>query len=155
MESVYVETSIPSYLTAKASRDLVLVAHQELTKGWWEIRNRFELFISEVVLEEVSQGDPEAAKRRIEVITSIPLLELTEEAKEFAHKLIQLKLVPEKALADALHIAIAATTGMDYLLTWNCKHIANAITRPKIENLCRDMEMTPPVICTPEELLEI
>jgi hypothetical protein len=81
--------------------------------------------------------------------------ELTTEAGDFAYKLIQLKLVPEKALADALHIAIATLGGMDYLLTWNCKHIANAVTRPKIENLCRDMEMTPPVICTPEGLLEI
>jgi predicted nucleic acid-binding protein len=154
MESVYIETSIPSYLTAKASRDLILVAHQELTKEWWETRNRFELFVSEVVLNEISLGDPDASNRRIDVITGIPLLELTEESKEFAHKLIRLNLVPKKALADALHIAIAATTGMDYLLTWNCKHIANAVTRPKIENLCRDMKISPPVICTPEELLE-
>ncbi|WP_207787781.1 type II toxin-antitoxin system VapC family toxin [Candidatus Thiosymbion oneisti] len=134
---------------------MILVAHQELTKEWWENRNRFDLFISEVVLNEISLGDPEAAKRRIDVITGIPFLELTEGAKEFAYKLIRLNLVPEKALADALHIVIAATTGMDYLLTWNCKHIANAVTRPKIENLCRDMEITPPVICIPEELLEI
>ena len=155
MEAVYIETSILSYLTAKANRDLIVVAHQEITKEWWETRNRFELFVSEVVLNEISLGDPDAAKRRIDVITGIPLLELTKESRNFAHKLIRLNLVPEKALADALHIAIAATTGMNYLLTWNCKHIANAITRPKIENLCRDMEITPPVICTPEELLEI
>jgi len=155
MESVYIETSIPSYLTAKASRDLILVAHQELTKEWWEARNHFELFVSEVVLNEISLGDPEAAKRRIDRIAGIPLLELTEESREFAHRLVRLNLVPEKALADALYIAIAATAGMDYLITWNCKHIANAVTRPKIENLCREMKIVPPVICTPEELLEI
>lgn len=155
METVYIETSIPSYLTAKASRDLILVAHQELTKEWWESRSRFELFVSEIVLNEISLGDQNAAEHRLEVIKDIPLLELTESAREFAHDLIRLNLVPKQALADALHIAIAATTGMDYLLTWNCKHIANAVTRPKIENLCREMEIIPPVICTPEELLEI
>jgi hypothetical protein len=111
--------------------------------------------VSEIVLNEISLGDPEAANRRIDAITGIPLLELTDEARYLAHKLIYLHMVPEKALADALHIAIAATTGMDYLLTWNCKHIANAVTRADIENLCRDMGIIPPVICTPEELLEI
>jgi hypothetical protein len=154
METVYIETSIPSYLTAKASRNLIVVAHQELTKEWWETRHRFELFISEVVLNEISLGDPEAVKRRIDIVTDLSLLELTEKSRQFAHHLIRLNLVPQRALADALHIAIAATTSMDYLLTWNCKHIANATTRPKIEDLCREMNLTPPVICTPEELLE-
>ena len=155
METVYIETSIPSYLTAKSSRDLIVVSHQELTREWWENRNHFELFVSEIVLNEISLGDPEAANRRTDAITGIPLLELTDEARYLAHKLIHLHMVPEKALADALHIAIAATTGMDYLLTWNCKHIANAVTRADIENLCRDMGIIPPVICTREELLEI
>lgn len=155
MESVYIETSIPSYLTAKGSRDLILAAHQQITEEWWENRNRFELFVSEIVLNEISLGDPEAAKRRTDVISDIPLLELTDEARELAHRIIHLRLVPEKALADALHIAIAAANGMDYLLTWNCKHIANAVTRPDIENLCRNMGIIPPVICTPEELSEI
>jgi hypothetical protein len=155
METVYIETSIPSYLAAKGSRDLILAAHQEITKEWWENRNRFELFVSEIVLNEISLGDPDAAKRRTDIITDIPILELTDEARELAHRMIHLHLVPEKALADALHIAIAATTGMDYLLTWNCRHIANAVTRPYIENLCRDRGIIPPVICTPEELLEV
>ena len=155
MESVYIETSVPSYLTAKRNRDLIFIAHQELTKEWWDSRHRFELFISEIVFNEASQGDPDAAKRRLDSLVDIPLLTLTEESKVFAHQLIQRKLVPTKALADALHIAVAATSGMDYLLTWNCKHIANAVVRPKIETLCREMGMTPPVICTPEELLEV
>lgn len=154
METVYVETSILSYLTARASKNLIVVAHQELTKEWWKTRHRFELFISEVVLNEILLGNPEAVKRRIDIITGLPLIELTEQSRQFAHHLIRLNLVPQKALADALHIAIAATTSMDYLLTWNCKHIANAVTRPRIENLCREMNMIPPVICTPEELLE-
>jgi hypothetical protein len=155
METVYIETSIPSYLTAKGSRDLISAAHQQITKEWWENRNHFELFVSEIVLNEISPGDPEAAKRRTDVISDIPLPELTDEAGDLAHRMIHLRLVPEKAPADALHIAVAATGGMDYLLTWNCRHIANAVTRPDIENLCRNMGIIPPVICTPEELSEI
>ncbi len=155
MENVYVETSIVSYLTARTSRDLVLAAHQQITQEWWQSRNRFSLFISEVVLNEVSRGNSEAAQSRIESIRGITLLELTENSKVFAHELIESRLVPEKALADALHIAVAATNGMDYLLTWNCKHIANAFTRPKIEDFCRNKELSPPTICTPEELLEV
>jgi len=155
MESVYIETSIPSYLTARLGRDLILVAHQELTREWWETCGRFELFVSGIVLNEISLGAPEAAKHRTDAIAGIPLLELTEESREFAYRLVRLKLVLEKALADALHIAIAATAGMDYLLTWNCKHIANAVTRHEIENRCREMGLVPLIICTPEELLEI
>lgn len=101
--------------------------------------------MSEIVLNEISLGDPKAAKRRTDAIAGIPFLALTEESREFAYNLVRLKLVPEKALADALHIAIAATAGMDYLLTWNCRHIANAVTRPEIESRCREMGFVPQV----------
>lgn len=152
--SIYIESSIPSYLTARASRDVVKIAHQQITQEWWERKDNFELFISEIVIQEISQGDQEAAQRRLDTVGNFPVLALDEEALIFAHKLISAHLLPDKALLDALHIAVATYNGMDYLLTWNCKHIANAIMRPKIEQMCRLMELVPPVICTPEELLE-
>lgn len=152
--SIYIESSIPSYLTAKPSRDLVKAARQQITQEWWERKNNFELFISEVVIQEISQGNQEAAQRRLDTVGSFPVLTLEEDALAFARKLITAHLLPDKALLDALHIAVAAYNGMDYLLTWNCKHIANAVMRPKIEQMCRSMDLVPPVICTPDELLE-
>lgn len=152
--SVYIESSVPSYLTARASRDLVKAAHQQITQEWWEQKGSFDLYISEIVIQEISQGDQEAAQRRLNTVDNIPALALDENSLIFADKLIKSHLLPDKALLDALHIAVAANNGMDYLLTWNCKHIANAVMRPRIEQMCRLLGLVPPVICTPEELLE-
>ena len=152
--SVYIESSIPSYLTARASRDLVKAAHQQITQEWWEDKYRFDLYVSEVVIQEITQGNEDAAQRRLAAVDNIPALALDEDALALAQKLISMHLLPDKALLDALHIALAANNGMDYLLTWNCKHLANAVMRPKIEQMCRVMGLVPPVICTPEELLE-
>lgn len=151
---VYIETTIPSYLTAWPSRDLVRAAHQQITQEWWQSRDRFELFVSQVVLREASDGDQEAAARRVQAIEHFPVLRLTDEATTFARTLIKEGPLPDKAVLDALHIAIAVTSGMDYLLTWNCTHIANATMRNKIDAVCRSRGYEPPVICTPEELME-
>ena len=153
--SVYIETTIPSYLTAWRSPELVMAANQEATRKWWdESRAKFELFISQLVIGEISNGDPEAVKRRIAVVENLPELALTDKAEALAAKLLLGAALPQKAKADALHIAIATVHGMDYLLTWNCTHIANAIMRPKIESICRAAGYEPPVICTPPELVE-
>lgn len=153
--SVYIETTIPSYLTAWRSPELVMAANQEATRKWWdESRAKFELFISQLVIGEISNGDPEAVKRRIAVVENLPELTLTDKAEALAAKLLLGAALPQKAKADALHIAIATVHGMDYLLTWNCTHIANAIMRPKIESICRAAGYEPPVICTPPELVE-
>ena len=153
--SVYIETTIPSYLTAWRSPELVMAANQEATRKWWdESRAKFELFISQLVIGEISNGDPEAVKRRIAVVEDLPELALTDKAEALAGKLLLGAALPQKAKADALHIAIATVHGMDYLLTWNCTHIANAIIRPKIESICRAAGYEPPVICTPPELVE-
>lgn len=151
---VYLETTIPSYLTSWLSRDLVIAAHQQITREWWQNRNRFDLFISQVVMREVSGGDSQIAAKRLEVLENIPVLEVTKEAIELAQKLVDRGPIPEKAAVDALHIAIAVVNGMDYLLTWNCSHIANASMRTKIDHVCRSSGYEPPVICTPEELME-
>jgi hypothetical protein len=153
--SVYIETTIPSYLTAWRSPELVMAANQEATRKWWdESRAKFELFISGLVIGEISNGDPDAVRRRMAVVEDLPELGLTDKAEALAAKLLSGAALPQKAKADALHIAIAAVHGMDYLLTWNCTHIANAIMRPKIESICRVAGYEPPVICTPPELVE-
>jgi len=149
---VYLETSIPSYLTAWRSRDLIMAANQEITKEWWENRNQFELYISALVLQEAGAGDPDAAQKRLEQLDDLPELDITEEVEQLANILIQKVPLPAKARIDALHIAAAALNGMDYLLTWNCSHIANAVLRPKIEAVCRELGYEPPTICTPQEL---
>ena len=149
---VYIETSIPSYLTAWHSRDLIVAANQEMTKQWWDSREEFDLYISALVTQEASAGDSTAAQKRLEHLAGIPELNITEEVENFAEILVQKAPLPEKARIDALHIAVAALNGMDYLLTWNCTHIANAILRPKLEAICREFGYEPPTICTPQEL---
>ncbi|HWG42509.1 MAG TPA: type II toxin-antitoxin system VapC family toxin [Gemmataceae bacterium] len=151
---VYLETTIPSYLTAWLSRDLVMAGHQQTTREWWDTRrDDFDLFVSQFVIEEAGAGDPDAAKRRLEVLVNLPLLDLSENVYPLADELMKRVPLPPNAAADTLHIAIAAIHGMEYLLTWNCTHIANAALRPRIEAVCRDNGYEPPVICTPEELL--
>jgi predicted nucleic acid-binding protein len=153
--SVYIETTIPSYLTAWRSPELVMAANQEATRSWWDTsRPKFDIFISALVLDEASSGDPAAAQRRMEIIREIPALDVSILAEELAARLLAASALPEKAKADALHIAIATVHGIDYLLTWNCKHIANATMRLKIESICRSSGYEPPIICTPLELME-
>ncbi len=151
---VYLETTIVSYLTARPSRDLIIAAHQELTREWWENRRaEFELYASQLVLQEASAGDAEAAKSRLDILAPLPLLITNPAAVTLARSLTTKGPLPKKAGADALHIAIAATNGVDYLLTWNCKHIANAQMYTAVAAKCRAAGFEPPVICTPEELL--
>ena len=152
---VYLETTIPSYLTSRPSRDLVTAAHQQVTRDWWETRRRdFDLFVSAVVIEEAGAGDRGAAARRLKAVEGIPLLELTGKVTGLAEKLIERGVVPEEKGEDALHVAAAVVHGMDYLLTWNLSHIAKAEVRNRIERTCRSTGYEPPIICTPEELLE-
>lgn len=151
---VYIETTIVSYLTARPSRDLIMSAHHQLTQEWWENRRaNFDLYTSQFVIQESSAGDAKMAQTRLEALEEIPLLSVTQEAVTLARTLVEEGPIPEKADVDALHIAVAATNGMDYLLTWNCKHIANAEMQIGIGKLCRAAGFEPPVICTPEELL--
>jgi len=152
---VYLETSVISYLASRPSRDLIVAANQQLTQEWWHLRRQdFDLFISQLVIQEASAGDEDAARRRLQVVADIPLLTLNEETVAFAERLIKEGPMPQKAVEDALHIAVATLHGMDYLLTWNFRHIANATMRYKIERICRLAGYEPPIICTPQELLE-
>jgi hypothetical protein len=151
----YIETSIVSYLTARLSSDVRVLANQQTTLEWWERRRRsFELYISEFVLTELGLGDSEAAQRRLEAVAGIAELEATEAVRNLGKALIQEGAIPSKAEIDAYHVAISAVNGMEYLLTWNCTHIANAVMRSKIETVCREQGFEPPTICTPQELME-
>lgn len=149
---VYIETTIPSYLTARPSRDLLQLANQQSTREWWAGKDTFELFVSRLVLDECHAGDPTAAADRLAVLDGLPILARTAEVVELTEVLMRAVRLPPKAQADAGHIAIAALHGMDYLLTWNCRHIANAVLRPRIEAACLAVGYEPPVICTPDEL---
>jgi predicted nucleic acid-binding protein len=152
---IYVETTVISYLTAWPSAEVVTAAHQAITQEWWNSgRSNCDLFVSELVREEASAGDEDAAARRLEVIDSLTLISFGEQTRQLADVLaVHLKL-PNRALADAAHIALAVTNGMDYLVTWNCRHIANARLRTMIEDVVAAEGYIAPVICTPEELLE-
>jgi hypothetical protein len=152
--SVYVETTIVSYLTARPSRDIVLAAHQQITHEWWERRDRFDLFVSQAVITEVSRGDADAARRRLLAIRSMAVLAVSGEAADLAAHFLDVQALPRKAAVDALHVAVAVVHGLDYVPTWNCVHIANAVIRSKLEQACREQGYQPPIICTPEELTE-
>jgi len=152
--TVYVETSIISYLAARPSRDLIVAARQQLTHTWWrERRPAFDLYVSQVVLDEARAGDPDAATRRAELLADLPLLDVTPEVAHLAAALIERVPLPTRAGADAAHIAVAAYHRMEFLLTWNAAHIANAELRPRVEQVCREIGHAPPVLCTPDELM--
>ncbi len=152
---VYLETTIPSYLTAWPSRDLIRAGQQRSTKNWWESRrDDFELYVSEIVLLEAAAGDPTAAADRLKALEGISILEYSPEAKELASELVRNVPLPPRAALDAIHISIAVVSEIDFLLTWNCNHIANATLRPRIEAICRSMGFLPSIICTPIELMK-
>ena len=148
---VYIETTVPSYLTARPSRDLIRAAHQQITREWWAGRDVFDVFSSQLVEQECQAGDPQAADDRLAALVDIPFLEQTSDAEALAAMLMKGVPLPERAKADALHVAIAAVHGMDFLLTWNCTHIANPALRPRIESVCRAAGFEPPLICTPNQ----
>ena len=151
--SVYLETTIPSFLTARPSNDLILAGQQQLTLRWWKTRKRlYSVFISELVIEEAGRGDHQAARKRINSIKNLPALEIDDATIRLGAKILDSGVIPQKAAADAGHISVAARHGIDYLLTWNCKHIANAEIIRQLDKIIRNSGYTPPIICTPTEL---
>ena len=150
---VYIETTIPSYLTARPSRDLIQAARQQMTREWWDRhRGRFEIVASQLVLDECGGGDTSAASARLAALTGLPLLAITAEAGALARELVAGGSLPTRAAADALHLATATVHGVEFLLTWNCTHLANAVLRRRIESACGARGRRAPAICTPEEL---
>jgi hypothetical protein len=155
--SVYIETSVVSYLVGWLNqRDLGVAHSQQFTREWWSRRrSHFDLFISPVVIDEAGKGDPALAAQRLEYLATVAVLEVTSAARSVAAELLRLTGIPRKAELDALHISVAAVSGMNYLLTWNCTHIANAEILPKVYEVCRGLGYEPPFVCTPLELLGV
>ncbi len=152
MESVYIETSVLSYLTARPSRNLIAAARQRITTGWWDKQN-YRIFTSNVVIAESGQGDTECSQLRLGIIKDIPRLAITPECHRLAEKLIADCVLPENAQDDALHIAVSSCHYTDFLLTWNCRHLANAHIILKIRKLIESEGYKFSQICTPEELI--
>ena len=154
MKTVYIETSIVSYLTACPARDLLAAAWQNATSRWWETqRQRFELFTSQLVVDESTEGDPDAARRRLGALADIPHLPVPDPVTDLATFLLAEGALPQKATDDALHVAVCAYHGVDYLLTWNCRHIDNAEMKPLMRSVCAVHGYTCSEICTPLELM--
>jgi hypothetical protein len=151
---LYLETTIPSYLTSKPSRDLIVAARQRITLDWWlSRRHDFRIFVSQIVFDEVAEGDRQASTARLSAIAAIPLLAINEEVVSLAQVLLKEKVLPRKAARDAGHIAVSVVHGMHFLLTWNCAHLANAEIFDAVEMVCAGAGYRCPVICTPTELL--
>jgi len=151
--SVYLETTIISYLAARPSRDVITAAYQKITVEWWATRDAFRLFVSERVIHEANAGNATMAAKRLQFVEGIASLSMTDETTSFAKLILQSTSLPAKAAEDALHIALASVHEIDFLLTWNCKHIANAVLIRKVAELCDQCGYKWPVICTPPELL--
>ena len=155
METVYLETTVVGTIASRNSADPIILARQLSTRRWWaEAPSKFDLRVSDLVIAECQAGDPIAATERLHVIAGIPILAPNSDAESLAEALIAGKAVPETEPRDAAHIAMAAVHGVNYLATWNFRHILNPHQQWRINEICREMGFTPSTICTPEQLLE-
>ncbi len=154
METVYLETTFISYLVARPSRDLLVAGHQQATEDWWtNRRSDFDCFVSQVVIDEASAGDPAEIQKRLTIIGTLPTLEVTADAEALTQAIMAAGILPPQAFPDAAHVAVSAVHAVDYLLTWNCKHLANAQIARRIAVVCEKLGHRMPIICTPEELM--
>ncbi|MBI5207114.1 MAG: type II toxin-antitoxin system VapC family toxin [Candidatus Firestonebacteria bacterium] len=154
-EKVYIETTIPSYLTSKSSKNIILLAHQSLTKQWWgQYKNNYLLYTAPITFEEVSRGDSTAVQKRQKILDEIDVLKPDIQIEQLAEIYAKELCISKKAGADALHLAYATFYKMDYLLTWNCTHLANAHVKVKLLQINQKMKIKNVEICTPEQLME-
>lgn len=154
MESVYLETTFISYLVARPSADVIVAGHQQSTQDWWnKRRSSFACKVSQVVIDEVAQGDPDEARKRLAIVLELPTLAVTDGADLIAQAILAAGILPPHAVRDAFHVAVAAVHSIDYLLTWNCKHLANAQITRRIAVICTKLNYSVPLICTPDELM--
>ncbi|NEP84404.1 MAG: type II toxin-antitoxin system VapC family toxin [Okeania sp. SIO3C4] len=152
-KTLYLETSVIGYLTARPSQNLIVAANMTVTREWWDTcRDNFEIYVSETVLNEIAKGDPEMAQKRIEVITNLPFLFANETVTNLTEQFLQQTNLPPKASDDALHIALATVYSLDYLLTWNCRHIANPNIQRKLSEISTNFGYQLPILCTPYQL---
>jgi predicted nucleic acid-binding protein len=151
--TVYIETTIPSFLAARPSGDLITAGRQLVTRQWWEqCRSQYRVFISQYVLDEAARGDADAARKRNDLLQGLEILDVDAEVIRLAQLIVAAGIIPPKAATDAGHIAVAARYGVDFLVSWNCAHIANAVNYRKIGEVVQRAGYVPPLICTPHEL---
>ncbi len=152
-ETLYLETSVIGYLTARPSQNLIVAANIAVTREWWDNRRKnFEIYVSEVVFNEIARGDPEIAQNRIEIIKDFPILFANETVTDLAQQFLQKTNLPPKVSDDTLHIALATVYGLDYLLTWNCRHIANPNIQQKLSEISTNFGYELPILCIPYQL---
>lgn len=155
MQTIYIETSIVSFLRSRPSAHVVSAARQLVTRRWWDQeRTKYTLVTSQYVLDEAMQGDAQLAKERSLALEGMPLVELPDAIPVLADELLKSAILPVRARLDALHICAASFHGIDYLLTWNCTHIANARILPRIRTFLSAKGYVLPEVCTPEEMLD-
>ena len=154
--SVYIETSVISYFTSRPSRDLIVAAHQQITHDWWaEVLPHCTPYVSPIVMMEIERGNPEIVRRRVQAVEGMALVEVAGDVTELASQYFARIDLPETARADSYHLALATWHGMDFLVTWNCRHIAGARVRQIVEQVNAERGIHTPEICTPEELMEV
>ena len=153
MNRVYIDATIPSYLVARQSSDPKIAKWQKITRKFWN-DNRFEFIVSDFVVDEIENGDETKVVKRLQAVTELPRLIVSNSDRILATELLNQKAIPQKAFIDAVHVAVSARNAIPYLATWNFKHLANSHTRPKIEKICRDAGYSPPYIDSPEVILE-
>jgi hypothetical protein len=154
MNKVYIETTIPSYYVARPSDNLIQAARQAMTRKWWDHGcSGLEAFTSQETLDEIGRGDQNMAMQRMDLMKDVRVLEISREATEMAAILISQNIIHENGLSDAIHISVATMHGMDFLVTWNCRHIANPYAQNRLRKVADDSGFLLPVICTPEEFL--
>jgi hypothetical protein len=152
--TVYLESSVISYLTARPSKNGLQAERQRLTQLWWrKLRPQFDCYVSDTVIEEICEGELMMAKKRMGAIKNFPRLAVSDDATKLANEILKRGYLPPKAATDAVHVAVAVDGGMDFLLTWNCTHIANAQVERQVAQICAAHEYEFPVICTPEQLM--
>jgi hypothetical protein len=152
--TVYVETSVIGYYTARPSRDIVILAHQEITRQWWpHASDQFELAVSDVVQEEITHDDGQSVDERLRIIEGLRRLPLSAKAKEVAKRYLAELSLPQSAVKAAAHLAIASVEAADYLVTWNCKHIGNALLRRRLGEINQSLALPTPIVCTPEAMM--
>ncbi len=150
--SIFIETTIPSYYVSRPSRNLLQFARQEITRQWWDDqRQQFDCFTSQLVLDEAGEGEPAKAAERIQLLAGLDLLDLNEEVEALAAELVGSGILPIIAIRDASHLAASGVHGMNFLLTWNCKHIANPFLSDRLQSCFSRMGVHLPIICTPEQ----
>ncbi len=150
---IYLETSVVSYLVSRPSKNVVTAGHQAITSDFWDALSEFDVYISDLVIQEAGAGDASQAKQRLCALTGFPLLEIGDRTKSLARALLDGKAVPEGSLEDAVHIAVAAVNGIDAIVTWNFKHINNPMTRMKIRRVIEGNGLVCPEICSPDEFM--